>query len=62
MFAERFEIRGDAFDDPEIGRVADVPGGRPGFLEQLVHGLVVQRGERSWSSPAKKWASRSASK
>src|SRR5262245_42162989 len=44
MFAKRFEIRGDALDDPEIGRVADVAGGGPGFLKQLVDRFVVERG------------------
>ena len=43
MFGERFKIRGHALDDPEIGRAADHLGGRAGLLEQLVHGLVVER-------------------
>ena len=45
MFGERFKIRGDALNDPEIGRAADHFGGRPGLLEKLVHCLVVQRAD-----------------
>jgi hypothetical protein len=44
MFGERFEVRGDAFNHPEIAYAADLSGGWLRFLKELMDGLVVQRG------------------